>query len=221
MKCGTWFTTFQRKCNPSVPGRLEYVQQKVVEQVTGWNLLYSSCTRLVCTLRGGVGRAFSFNLHPLTLQYVINPTHALRMRKGGQDDEREEAKPLEIWIYWSWCTAEEQDVEQEWQQQKKVNRDSGAEAVKCVAKKVVWKCKARVRSIKCYVEDFDAAMSCGRVIIVQSVLAEELGGKANNGCALRVIDTLTSFLLTMNVLKRLRCRGREKLPTHGRDGIGR
>lgn len=212
VECGTWFTVFRRKSSPSVPGRLEDVQQKAAEQVAAGYVLYSSCTRLVYTLRGGVSGAFSFNLHPVTSQYFMDPTKALRMADVEEEDEGKEAEPLEMWMDWSWSAAAEQGVKQDWQNQKEeVNRDSGAEAVMRAAKQVARKRKARVCSSGCFAADFDAAMRSGGVIIAQSVhllcvaaaaaaIAEEMGGKATNGRAVRILGTLAHLPLTITFL---------------------
>lgn len=209
VECGTWFTVFRRKSSPSVPGRLEDVQQKANEQVAAGYVLYSSCTRLVYTLRGGVGGAFSFNLHPVTSQYFMNPTHALRMMEVTEEEEGENAEALEMWMDWSWSAAAEQGVKQDRQQQKEeFNRDSGAESVMRAAKEVARKRRARVCSSGCFAADFDAAMRSGGVIVAPSVhvlcvaaaaaaIVEEMGGKATNGHAVRILGTLAHLLLTI------------------------
>ena len=88
VECGTWFTVFRRKSSHSVPGRLVDVQQNASEQVAAGYVLYSASTRLLYTLRcDGV---FSFNLNPVTSQYFMAPSHALRIGEASRDVAKED-----------------------------------------------------------------------------------------------------------------------------------
>lgn len=80
--CGTVFSVYKRRSPPSLPGRLEDLQQQVGSQVAAGYVLYASATTLCYTMQSGV---YSFCLHPVARQYFLQPALPLKLPKGGVD----------------------------------------------------------------------------------------------------------------------------------------
>lgn len=80
--CGTVFSVYKRRSPPSLPGRLEDLQQHVGNQVAAGYVLYASATTLCYTMHSGV---YNFCLHPVARQYFLQPSLPLELPKDGVD----------------------------------------------------------------------------------------------------------------------------------------
>ena len=80
--CGTIFSVYKRRSSPSVPGRLMDLQQDLGDQVAAGYVVYSSATTLYYTIGQCV---YSFCLHPVAVQYFLQPPNAVRLGSGCHD----------------------------------------------------------------------------------------------------------------------------------------
>ncbi|PXF41253.1 Fructose-1,6-bisphosphatase class 1 [Gracilariopsis chorda] len=71
---GMTFSVYKRKSSASLPGRGKDLQQKLLHQVAAGYAAFSSATTLYYTMGHGV---YSFVLHPVALQYFLQPAMKL------------------------------------------------------------------------------------------------------------------------------------------------
>mmetsp|Transcript_1167 Transcript_1167/g.2443 ORF Transcript_1167/g.2443 Transcript_1167/m.2443 type:complete len:338 (-) Transcript_1167:1140-2153(-) len=78
--CGTVFSVYKRISSTSLPGRYVDLQQKAKDQVAAGFCVYSSATCLSYTMGYGV---HSFSLHPVAVQYFLQPNQRVVIPEGG------------------------------------------------------------------------------------------------------------------------------------------
>lgn len=80
--CGTIFSVYLRRTQPSTSGTLRDLQQQLGDQVAAGFVMYASATTLFYSLGQG---SFSFCLHPVARQYFLQPRNEITLREGCAD----------------------------------------------------------------------------------------------------------------------------------------
>lgn len=78
--CGTIFSVYKRRSSASLPGKYIDLQQKGSDQVAAGFVTYGASTVLYYTMGHGL---YSFVLHPVALQYFLQPDQRLTITEAG------------------------------------------------------------------------------------------------------------------------------------------
>mmetsp|Transcript_26281 Transcript_26281/g.63905 ORF Transcript_26281/g.63905 Transcript_26281/m.63905 type:complete len:344 (+) Transcript_26281:69-1100(+) len=78
--CGTVFSIYKRLSSTSLPGRYLDLAQSAKDQVAAGFCVYASATTLFYTMGYGV---YSFSLHPVAVQYFLQPNQRIMVPTGG------------------------------------------------------------------------------------------------------------------------------------------
>lgn len=182
--CGTIFSVYRKRSLPSLPGRLADIQQCLSDQVAAGYVVYSSATTLFYTLGQGV---FSFCLHPVAVQYFLQPSAALQFPLTNSYD-----------IYTDYDSL-------------RADSDLG-----CAVRATVEAGGGKIFDNNCFLADFHGALSSGGCAIRSGAhllceagplafLAEQLGGKATNGNGMRILGMLLLLIMPSLRLLDLAC----------------